>query len=251
LYKSEKNLVFAQTFKNQLVGADSYYKETTKSIVSSKIEGIQILDDYTISFSLLKPNYAFLSILATPSLSIFPKEAIDTYGENSRVGSGAFKIVSNLDLKNEFILVRNPTYYRKDSLGNSLPFLDSISFYVSTSKRYEMDEFKKRNLEMVWGIPKESIDALVQGDLKKFENDSIYRLKLIPEYTTQFYTFNLKTKIFQNENVRKAISAAIDKNKIVEDVLKGEAFASGTFGITPPSMKYYEANKIIGDRIQP
>ena len=38
----------------------------------------------------------------------------------------------------------------------------------------------------------------------------------------------------------------MDKNKIIEDVLKGEAYGPGVYGISPPTFKGYDITKIAG-----
>lgn len=248
----KNNMVFSQTLRGKILGADAYYQASKKGDFSKKIEGIHVGGDYTITLTLSQPDYGFLSILAMPALSVVPKEAIEKYADQSMVGCGAFELLINSsEMKNEFLLKRNMSYYRSDSIGNKLPFLDSVTFTVAVSRRFEMEEFKKRNLEMVWGVPKESVDALVEGNIEKFQNDSMYRLRRIPEYTTQYYIFNTGKKIFQDVRVRKAISLAIDKQKLVDEVLKGEAFAPGVYGIVHPSMKNYDITKVKGLEYNP
>lgn len=248
---NKNNLVFSNTFQNRLKGANEYYEASKKEKFSLQIPGIKVIDDYTISLELIKPDYHFLNILTTFATSIIPQEAFKKYGFDSYVGAGPFMLASKLELKNEFLLLKNKNYYRTDTLGHKLPFLDSVIFTVNTSKRYEMEEFKKQNLDLIWGVPTEMVKAQVEGNIKQFQNDSIYSLKRVPEYTTQFYIFNLNKPIFQNEKVRRAIHLAIDKSKIVDEVLKGEAYSSGTYGITPPSMKDYNVSALKGVNFDP
>ena len=72
---------------------------------------------------------------------------------------------------------------------------------------------------------------------------------------TQFYEFNLNNPVFADDNggkqVRQAISYAIDREKIIEKVLSGEAYGPGIHGITPPSFRDYDNTKIKGYSFDP
>ncbi len=46
--------------------------------------------------------------------------------------------------------------------------------------------------------------------------------------------------------MRKAFSYAINRNRIIDEVLRGEAFGPGINGISPPSFKGYDITKIKG-----
>jgi ABC-type transport system substrate-binding protein len=59
------------------------------------------------------------------------------------VGTGPFRIKKVIPDVGVF-LVRNPSYWGKDSLGNQLPYLDGIRFsHSSKRKRWKCSNFKK------------------------------------------------------------------------------------------------------------
>src|SRR5690606_26550827 len=83
-------------FKDILKGANEYFQASEGGAVPQKeLEGIKVIDNYTIEFTLTGPNSIFVYNLARPFTFIFPKEAYDKYGVEMRtkaVGTGAFKI---------------------------------------------------------------------------------------------------------------------------------------------------------------
>ncbi|MBA3704407.1 MAG: ABC transporter substrate-binding protein [Bacteroidetes bacterium] len=244
---SKENVIFAGTFKNRLAGADKFFAES-KSKPDAEIEGIKVIDDYTIELSLIAPSLSFIYALAQP---VFAKEAIEKYGTDIKVGTGPFIFVENEDLEH-VVLKRNDKYHGVDSLGNQLPFLDSIVFSSLPTKKLELESFQNGDLSLILGLPSESIKDMVENQIADFQNKPPkYVLERSPEMISQYYIFNLGKEPFNNVKVRRAFSYAIDRNKIVENVLKGEAYGPGVNGVSPPSFQKYDITKITGYNFDP
>jgi oligopeptide transport system substrate-binding protein len=242
---SKDNSNFAATFKDRVLGANKFH-EASKGKPNGEIEGVKIIDDYTLKISLTKPSSSFLYILASPAATVIPKEAVDKYGTDTKVGTGPFVYVDNGGT-DKVILKRNDNYHGLDSLGNKLPFLDSVIISFLPTKKQELDNFQNGDLAMVIGLPSESIKDMVESQIADFQNKPPkYVLERSPEMASQFYEFNLTKEPFNNIKVRQAFSYAIDRNKIIEEVLKGEAYGPGTNGLCPPSFKGYDITKILG-----
>lgn len=242
---SKENVSFPASFKDRVVGANKFFAES-KSNPNADIEGIKAVDDYTVSITLLAPSASFPYTLAMPTCVIVAKEAVEKYGSEMKVGTGPFVFVENESSEN-ILLKRNDNYYGTDSLGNQLPFLDSIIISFLPTKKLELENFQNGTLSMVIGLPSESIKDMVENQIGDFQNrPPKYVLERSPEMITQYYEFNLSKEPFNNVKVRQAFSYAIDRNKIVEEVLKGEAYGPAVNGISPPSFKGYDITKITG-----
>jgi oligopeptide transport system substrate-binding protein len=242
-------------FYNTLKGAKTYYEATKGgNQPTGDIEGIKIIDDYTIQLTLERPNSLFLTHLARPQTFIFPKEAYEKYGMEMRikaVGTGAFRL-AQVDDDIAIILKRNPNYHGKDKFGNQLPFLEAINVQFIKDKKTELFEFKKGNLDMMYRLPTDYIIEILEETTTDTEGKySKYELQREPEMQTQLFAFNTQTGIFANVDVRKAFSYAIDREKILDFVLNGEGYAAGLHGLTPPSFPDYEISKIPGYKYDP
>lgn len=240
-------------FKGVLKGADEYYASTVGGKSGSgEVSGIKVIDDYTIQIELNTPNSLFLTNLARPFASIYPKEALDKYGLEMRskaVGTGPYFLAS-LDEDIKIILKKNPKYYGADQYGNTLPLLEAIDISFIKDKKTELFEFKKGNLDMIYRLPTEYIiEILEETGPDKTGEYSQFELQRKPEMATQFLTFMNQGDIFKNKNVRKAISFAIDREKILNFVLNGEGFAPGFHGITPPTFGDYKIEEIKGYKL--
>jgi peptide/nickel transport system substrate-binding protein len=242
---SKDNCNFGATFKNKVVGANKFF-EASKGTINGDLDGITVVDDYTVKITLTSPSESFLYVLALPATSIIAKEAVEKYGTDLKVGTGPFIFVENTG-KDRLILKRNDNYHGVDSLGNQLPFLDSVVIIFIPTKKDELEKFQNGNLSAVEGLPAEFVKDIVEKEITDFQNKKPkYILDRTPEMASQYYSFNINKAPFNNIKVRKAFSYAIDRNKIIEDVLKGEAYGPGISGICPPSFKGYDITKLKG-----
>ena len=235
------NVAFAGTLKDRVKGANAYYEG------KGELEGVKVIDDYTIEITLEHPSTVFLQILAEPLCGIIAKEAVDKYGKDISTGAGAFIFDKARSNKDVIVLHKNPTYYGTDSLGNKLPFLDSVMVYMIPSKEKQLAMFKEGNLDMIISLPSQSIKEMVETQIKDFQNHPPkYLLDNSAEMATQYYTFNVTRPPFDNPKVRKAFNLAINRKKIVEDILNNQAFGPATNGFTPPTFPGYDITKIKG-----
>lgn len=247
--QDENNRMFSSTFKDRLKGATNYYNASANGKPDFDLEGIKVIDDYTVQLILEKPFSSFLYILAYPALSIVSQEAVEKYGKKVTNGTGPFIVPDDQQINSEskVILVKNPLYHGKDTLGNQLPFLDSVEIAIIDSKRAELDEFNKGNLHIVNGLPAESIREIVEQQIANFQNrPPKFILDRSPQMGTEYYELNLKTPVLQDKRVRQALNYAVDRNGIIDKVLKGEAYGPGEMGLTPPTFKDYDINSIKG-----
>jgi oligopeptide transport system substrate-binding protein len=239
-------------FQNILKGANEYYAATEGGkIPTFDLERIKIIDKYTIQFTLNGPKSIFLYNLARPFTFIFPKEAYEKYGLEMRskaVGTGPFKITTIQD-DITIILSKNENYYGVDEHGNKLPYLNAVKIKFIKDKKTELLEFKKENLDMMYRLPTDYIIEILDEVSKKKGDYGQYDLQRTPEMSTHFLSFLNQGKIFNNKNLRKAFSFAVNRKHILEAVLNGEGYAPAIYGITPLDIfknPLYDVKKIKG-----
>lgn len=241
--KNADNLNFGSTMKDRVLGANEFFNG------KGSLEGVKALDDYTLEITLEKPNPVFIQILAAPTCAVVAKEAVERYGKNLKVGAGAFIFDAAHSGKDKITLKRNDNYYGVDSLGNKLPFLDSVLVLFIPTKEQELALFKEGKLDMITSLPSQSIKEMVETQIKDFQSKPPkYLLDNSPEMITQYYTFNVSRPPFDNPDVRRAFNLAINRKKIVEEILNNQAYGPGVNGITPPTFMRdgYDISKIQG-----
>lgn len=250
---SPNNQQFTYSFKDRVVGANEYFAATEKNqFLAEGVSGVKVVDDSTISISLLHPMPTFLNIMATQGGWIYAKEAFEKYGDDMRthcVGTGPFKVKS-IKEGEAVILEYNPNYWMFDEHGNRLPYLDIVQFRFIKDKRSEIIAFRNKELEMVFRLPVEMAkDILGELDEAK-EHGTDFVIQTAPAMSLTYYGFQHKLAPFDNPKVRMAFNYSINREEIALKKLNGDALP-GTHGIVPPSIRDYQADSLAGYTYDP
>ncbi len=248
LCSKDFELNYASLIKPYLKGAEEFFNGN-----ASSISGLEIIDDYTVKFSLKEPSSSFIYILAMPNTSIIAKEAYEKYGKKMTVGCGPFLYTKPKDETKEIFLTYNPKYYQKDNNQNALPYLDSIHFSFISSKLTQLEKFNADELSIIEGLPSAKIAQVVSENIENFKNTPPKTiLDRQPDLSTQYYGFTCSKAPFDNVKVRQAFNYAIDRTSIVNNVLNGQG-TPGTHGITPkiPAFNTYDFSRISGYSYDP
>lgn len=224
----------------KIVGADEFFNKTAKSIT-----GITVVNDNEVKIKVIQPSASILSIMGSPVTCIIAKEAYEKYGKEMRVGCGPFKLIKKGEPDKELYFVRNANYYLKDKHGNKLPFLDTVHFSFIDDNNAQLELFRKGKLSMLYGLPAEKISEVVQENMPDFTGKPPkYLLDRQSEMVTQFYELNLTRPQFKDVRVRRALAMSINRAKINELILNGQAAITGpngltgNYGIVPPISQF-------------
>ncbi|MCW8914138.1 MAG: ABC transporter substrate-binding protein, partial [Flavobacteriales bacterium] len=152
----------------------------------------------------------------------------------------------SLDTEKGITLNKNNNYHLKDN-GNQLPYVAGVKYNYIVEGRERLAAFKEGKIDILENIPVEEINNLVQENISAFQNKPAqYVLARNKELAITYLNFNTAVAPFNNMKLRRAFAFAIDKNKIVDRVLKGEAYGPAVNGIVPPAVKDYDYSSIIG-----
>lgn len=199
---------------------------------TDKIAGITKLDDYTLKIELEYPFAPFLNILAFNAFSVLPKEDIEKYGTEEfnfhPVGTGPFKFEKWIQ-DDRIVLSKNEDYWKTDSAGNKLPYLDGIEFRVIPDPTMQWSEFKLGNFDQI-----EKVSDAYYAEAKELQG-----FIEGPTLGTYYYCFNLSKEPFKdNKALRQALNYAIDRQGLIDMILNGRA--TPATGILPPGMMGYD-----------
>lgn len=238
--KSDANYQFETLLKDRLVGANEFHEKK-----STTLSGLKVIDDYTFSMELMHPGLSFLKLLANPAAALLNETAVKTYGKELKNGAGPFMYDSS-STKEKIVLVKNTHYYGIDSAGCALPYLDSVIVKILPIEEGLLS-FENQSIDLINTLPSLRVKEVVEKHIKEFiSHPPKSMLQREPEMISQFYIFNTKQTPFDNVKVRKAINYAIDKEKLVDNVLQGQAIGAAIYGITPGTFSGYDIKKIQG-----
>jgi peptide/nickel transport system substrate-binding protein len=208
---------YATLYFNDIKGAKAGVKPGTT------ISGIATPDDQTIVFHLTKATAGVLAAgaLALPGTAPVPEEwakkfdakTPTTYGEN-QIDTGPYMVKNNAAGKSigwqpgkSLDLVRNPNWDK--STDYKPAYLDEIQ---ALSGNDDTTVASRRIL---------SDQSMISGDwspgpstLKEASTNNKSQLVLVPGATIRYVAINTSVKPFDNVNLRKAISAAMDRNAL-------------------------------------
>jgi len=185
---------------------ESRFKERTKII-----DGLEIIDSLTCRFNFTKPvsdplyftNFAILPAELDSfqsNLSVLKRKY-----KNNFIGCGPF--ILKTYTSDSLVLVRN-SYY-----PDNYPFLDKIIFQFVESDEQLIEFVENRKVDLIANLP---LDFAANKEYSEF-----YRILTYPERGYTFIGWNLKNTLFNDKNIRLALSAAIDKQTLVDGILGG------------------------------
>ncbi|MCX7929449.1 MAG: ABC transporter substrate-binding protein [Chlorobi bacterium] len=241
-------------FKDKVRGAARYYAARSQGNATVRtIEGIRAIDDSTVVIELERPYAPFLLQLTNAFGCIIPREAVEYYNENffrHPVGTGPFRFVWWKD-DYGMLLIRNPYYWQYDRWGNRLPYLDSLLITFVKDDKIQLRQFLDGQLEESYSIPTELFDAIVEPRTRRLRRTIGAQLQSCPALLTWFLDFNCAVEPFSDPQLRRAISWAIDRERLVRYVLRNSPAAPAYHGVTPPVLPGYSITKIEGYHFDP
>lgn len=182
--------------------------------------GVKALDDKTLEVTLDAPVEFFLGLLAFPSFFPLNKEFYESQnGQYAKtpenlLACGPYKMTSWVS-GSGYVFEKNPSYFKADTITT-----DTVEFKFIQDTQSAMLEYESGNLDVV-KLTGEQVDAY--KDHAEFTN----RL----EGYLWYLSINFTVDKFENENLRKALALAIDRETIAKNVLKDGSVAAG--GIIP------------------
>jgi oligopeptide transport system substrate-binding protein len=198
---------------------------------------VKAVDDYTVEFTLENPAGYFPAIAGMWVARPQPQAAIEEFGEKwtdpgNIVTNGPYMLES-WEHEASLVMVKNPKYYDADNVQ-----IERIEGAMVQEVSTQMAMYENNELDVTGGtgdgLPLEDMDRV------KADPELSKELKIVPRLCTYFYGFVNTKPPMDNHLVRKAFSAAIDRQSIVDNILKGgqipaKHFACpGIFGAPPP-----------------
>ena len=221
----------------------------TSTMDAMKIEGVlpklEKIDDYTVKFITTKPFAPSLRQLSYP---IVPKHYFKPYSDKGAsvfdafltpntppkqiVSGGAFMLKEYVAAQ-RVVFVRNPNYYKVNKNNEKLPYLDKLVYLIVGDTNNEILKFEAKEIDVL-GLKGNNVARYKQ---KEAESDYVI-YNLGPDTGTLFLTINLNNRKdkngkayvnpvkqiwFSDKKFRKAISYALDRKSMVQNIAYGVA----------------------------
>jgi len=212
----ETRSLTAATYLGDIVGVREVLAGKTK-----EISGVKVIGGYTLEVTIAAPKSYFLSKLTYPTAFVVDRANVES-GEGwwrKPNGTGPFKL-RQWEENELLVLGRNELYY------GELAKVDYVVFQLWGGMPMNMYETGEIDVTSVY---RDYIDKVTD------EAGPFYReLQVIPELSFFYIGFNITKPPFDDINIRRAFSQAIDKDKLVSLIFRD--MVQPADGILPPGM---------------
>jgi peptide/nickel transport system substrate-binding protein len=183
----------------------------------STVQDVVAVDSSHVRFDLKKAFAPLLLTLTDRAGMILSPTAVQQLGDKltnapTNAGSGPFMFKEWVK-GNHLTIVRNPHYWQKDAQGQSLPYLNSVTYRPITDSTVEFTNLQTGNIDVADGV-----DPNLVAQAKANPN-LVYQQ--IPSLSFGGFMLNTKAPPFDTVNVRQAIAWGVNRDEIVSKVLNG------------------------------
>lgn len=185
--------------------------------------GLEAPDDTTLVVDLSRPTPYFLSLTTfktyIPLKQSFIEEQGDGFAQSadSMLYNGPY-VLTQYNPTNGATLQKNEDYWNADAV-----MIPNINLEVVTDQQTALNLYQSGELDFA-GLTAENID--------RYEGDP--QLYSYTEFASWYLTYNYEDETMTNQSIRQAISQGVDKDALVNQILKNGS-ESGT-GLVPPGM---------------
>jgi peptide/nickel transport system substrate-binding protein len=200
----------------------------------ANVETIETPEPYTVVFHLKRPQPSLLLMLASGYSPVYPAHVPINDLRQRCVGTGPFKL-KQYARGQSIELERNAEYFVPDR-----PYLDGIRYSIITERGTRLAALQAGRIDAF--IPLEMTKAM--ADAAKQNAPSLVVME-VGQNGSDNVVINHKRPPFDNVNVRRAVSLAIDRYGFVKGVRQGGAVVGaglmpkpfGAWGLLEPDLK--------------
>jgi len=211
---------------DKVLGADDFKKG-----MDEDIEGIKVIDDYTLEIRLERPFSPFLSLLTTTAAYVIPEEEAEKWGPDFSghpVGTGPF-------ILKEWLPGREIKLERRDDYFGGKARVEGIIYRIIPEDLTAVTEFELGNIDLL---------TIPATEYSRYRNDprKADLISSIKGLNTYYLGLNCSKHPFKNAAFRKAVSLAIDREKILDTIYERRGRLAA--GPVPDALRKWEIPRL-------
>ncbi len=262
--------------EGKIVGGNAAREAAQKSgqfDYDAPLEGLQVVDRYTLRIKLTDTDYNFLYILAMPSTGASAREVVDFYGPqigSHPVGTGPF-MLGEYKRASKTVLIANPNFramkwdFKSDApedqatikamTGKKVPSVERVEIYTVEEGQARWLAFLGGEHEYLTNIPPQVSANAKDGDKLKEEYAARgMRLRLRETPNLYYFLFNMEHPVMGGMSkdriaLRRAIQYAFPLDDYIRVVAVGDARALS--GVIPPNVTGFDPKRPRAHRHDP
>lgn len=227
---------------------------------------VDVLDDHTVRFTLKEPNALMLDNIGSTYLAprhkwedewragTFDQALGITTPPEDVVSLGPYRL-KEYSTNQRVLLERNPYYWKVDTKGQRLPYIDRVVLQIVPDLNAMLARFQSGETDMMSQVRPEEVELLRRDEAAR--DFKVYDLG--PGFNVLYIAVNqntgrsaagkpyvdpAKSAWFTDVKFRKALSHAIDREGIIKTMYQGLGIPISTF--TPPANKvWYDESAVV------
>jgi len=183
--------------------------------------GVKALDDYTVEFTLTQPAGYFPSIAGMWTNYPVPHEPVEEFGdkwtEPGNIWTHGPYVLDVWEHESRMVMKKNPLWFDAKTVS-----IETINWAMVNEASTAFAMYENGELD---------VSAPPLEDMDRVKADSVLSKELYigPVLCTYYYGFNTSKAPTNNPKVRQALSYGIDRQKLIDTVLKGGQLPAQTF----------------------
>ncbi len=206
------------------------FEAARKGTAGAKFEdiGIRAVDDRTVEVRLATPTPYFIELLTLPVSAPLHEASVRQHGSNfvrpeNKVSNGAYRL-REFTPGAQAVLVKNPNFHDAANVR-----IDQVNFIPLADSAAAARRFQAGEILSTVNIPANQIKTL-RAQLGA-------QVSVTPQLGTWYLTFNNDKAPFNDARVRRALSMALDREFIADQVWNGSMAPAWSF--VPPGTNNY------------
>lgn len=197
--------------------------------------GINVVDEKTLEVTLENPTPYFLELTAFKTYFPIHKATAEANPEwytdagEEYVTNGAF-LLSEWKHSDSITLTKNDKYWDADTVS-----LDKVNIGMVENETTAGTMFDKGEIDFL-GAP---FQTVALDSIDRYKDEGILNIE---DYAAIYwYKFNTTGEFTKNANIRKALTLAINRQELIDNILKGEQ--SPALGMVPGAIAGFEEDR--------
>ncbi|MCL3881894.1 peptide ABC transporter substrate-binding protein [Marivita sp. GX14005] len=200
--------------------------------------GVEAVDDRTLKVTLTKPVPYFPAMTSYATLMPIHMPTVEEHGSDwtspeNYVGNGAY-MLDELALNEYFKLVKNPEYWDAENV-----IIDEVTGLIINDVNQALTRYESGEYDMLEPLP--------AGTYPRLKEERPEEAKSVPRLCSYYYAMNQRPEgppELKDPRVRRALSLAVDRDIIVDQILQGGQQPgyyfthNATAGFEPPEIDY-------------
>src|SRR3979490_1572540 len=192
------------------------FHRNPRKVWYGKLQDVSVNGDYEATFELSEPQPSLPVLLASAFSPVYPCHVSQQIMRTKPVGTGPFKFVE-FKRGDSIRLVRNPDYFKKDR-----PYLDEIAVRTIDNRATRMLAFATGDYDITFPS---DVSVPLLRDVKARAPNAV--CEMITTGTQINLLVNRVNPPFDDPDIRKAMSLAIDRKAFNTVLMEGLALMGG------------------------